>query len=173
MKVPFLFRQSLLAAVAGIGLALGLTLPARSLTADEAEKVTAVLADLSGDLGTFAYDEEEAGRIFDEDAAYNGRITAAGFSRESWQKALDETFRGYLATIPTAVFSARLTAAFDSLGKISHLTDEQKAAVLPMFEEKIAEIQLLRAEGAAFADVTRPHAARLEALFETSLVPSE
>ena len=173
MKVPFLFRQAVLAAVSGIGLALGLTLPARSLTADEAAKVSAVLADLSGDLGPFAYDEEEAGRIFEEDAAWKGRITAAGFSRESWQRALDETFRGYLATIPTDVFSARLTAALDSIRGISHLTDEQKAELLPMFEEKIAEIQLLRAEGAAFADAARPHAAQIEAVFKAGLVPSK
>lgn len=173
MKVPFLFRQALLAAVAGMGLALGLTLPARSLTADEAEKVATVLVDLSGDLGAFAYDEDEADRIFEEDAALNARIAAAGFSRESWQSAVDETFRGYLAAIPTDVFSARLTQIMQGVEAVSKLTDEQKAEMLPWIEEKIAEIQLLRAEGAPFADTVRPHAAKIEAVFETGLVPSE
>lgn len=171
MKVPFLFRQAVLAAIAGMGLALGLTLPARSLTADEAEKVAAVLVDLSGDLGAFAYDDEEAGRIFEEDAALNGRIVAAGFSRESWRSAVDETFRGYLASIPTDVFSAHLTEVMQGVGT-AKLTAEQKAELLPWIEEKIAEIQLLRAEGAPFAETVRPHAAQIEAVFETGL-PSE
>ena len=57
-----LLRQSLLAGIAGIGLALGLTFPANSLTADQAGKVAALLAELSAELGDFAYDEEEADR---------------------------------------------------------------------------------------------------------------
>ena len=89
-----LLRQSLLAAIAGIGLALGLTFPANSLTTDEAGKVAALLAELSA---------------------------------------------------------------------------EQKAEVRPLIEEKIAEIQLLRAEGAAYAKAVAPYAAKVEAAFDTGL----
>jgi hypothetical protein len=162
-----------MAAIGGLGLALGLTFPAESLTPDEAGRVAALLVDLGPELGPFAYDGEEAGRIFEEDEAYGARIAAAGFSRESWTNAFDELFRGYLATIPNDAFSERLTQALAGLEAMSHLTEEQRAELMPLFEEKIAEIQLLRAEGARHADVVRPHAAILETVFGTDLVPAE
>lgn len=164
-----LLRQSLLAAIAGIGLALGLTFPANSLSTDEAGKVAALLAELSAELGDFAYDEEEADRIYDEDEASNGRIQAAGFDREEWKEAVDAVFRGYLATIPNDAFSARLTEGLQGFESMSHLSAEQKAEVRPLIEEKIAEIQLLRAEGAAYAKAVAPYAAKVEAAFDTGL----
>ncbi len=168
-----LLRQSLMAAISGIGLALGLTFPANSLTTDEAGKVAALLAELSAELGDFAYDEEEADRIFDEDEASNGRITAAGFDREAWKQAVDVVFRGYLATIPNGVFSARLADGLKGFDSMSHLSAEQKAEVRSLVEEKIAEIQLLRAEGAAYAKTVAPYAAMVEAAFDTGLGASD
>jgi hypothetical protein len=168
-----LLRQSLVAAVAGIGIALGLTLPAASLTVDEAGKVSALLAELSSELGDFAYDDEEADRIFDEDEASNGRIKAAGFDREEWKKAVDAVFRGYLATIPNDVFSARLSGALQAIDSMSHLSTEDRAEVRALFEEKVAEIQLLRAEGASYAKAVTPYAAQIEAAFDTGLGPAE
>lgn len=168
-----LIRHALIAAACGLGLTLGLTFPANSLTSGEAEKVAVLLTDLGSEFGPFAYDEEEAERIFDEDESYQARITAAGFSRETWTRAFNEMFRGYLATIPNNVFSTRLTQATESIETLSHLTEEQKAEVRPMIEEKIAEIQLLRAEGARYADVVRPHSAILETVFETGLAQAD
>jgi len=160
-----MLRQSLIAAIAGMSIALGLASPARSLTADEAEKVSILLVELSAELGDFAYDEEEADRIFDEDEAMNGRIAAAGFTRDSWRTALDATFRGYLATIPNDRFSERLSVPMERLDSTLTLSDEQKAEIRASMEEKITEIQLLRAEGADHAEAVRPHAAALEAVF--------
>lgn len=173
MRKANLARHVLIAAACGIGLALGLAVPARSLTPAEAEKVSILLAGLGAELGPFAYDEEEAGRIFDEDELQQGRITAAGLDRESWIRVFDEMFRGYLATIPGDIFSARLSEAMEGIEALSYLTEEQKAEVRPLIEEKIAEIRLLRAEGAVYADMVRPHAAILEAAFETGLAQPE
>lgn len=167
MKKHSLLHRTLIAAISGIGLALGLTLPAKSLSPDEVERVAILVTGLSPDIGPFAYDEEEADRWFDADTEMNGAITAAGFSRESWKKALGATFRGYLATIPANAFSARLTEVLDRLNNSTGLTDIQKAEMRELVEEKIAEIQLLRAEGAAYAELVRPHSATLEAAFET------
>jgi hypothetical protein len=166
-------RQTLVAAVAGVGLALGLAFPAHSLTADEAGKVSALLAQLSSELGDFAYDDEEADRIFDEDEAASGRIRAAGFDRDEWKQAVDAVFRGYLATIPTDVFSARLGEAMQAIDSMSQLSAEQLVEVRSLNEEKIAEIQLLRAEGAAHAKVVAPYAAQVEAAFDTGLGPAD
>jgi hypothetical protein len=164
-----LIRQSLAAAVASIGLALCMTFPASSLTAGEAGKVAALLAELSAELGDFAYDEEEAGRIYDEDEAWNGRIKAAGFDRKEWKAAVDAVYRGYLATIPDDVFSARLAEGLQAFESVSHLSAEQKAELRAMVEEKIAEIRSLRAEGAAYAGTVAPYAAQVEAAFDSGL----
>ncbi len=173
MKHPSFFRRILIAAISGIGLALGLTFPAKSLSPDEVEKVTLLMVSLAPELGPFAWDEEEADRIFEEDSNWNGEIVAAGFSRQAWKKALDTTFRGYLATIPANVFSARLTEAINGFESASHLSTEQKAELRLLIEEKVAEIQLLRAEGARYADIVRPHAARLETAFDTGFAINE
>ena len=156
-------------AIAGIGLALWLSSPARSLTAIEADKTSALLVELASEMGEFAYDEEEAGRIFEEDETMNRRIAAAGFSREQWQVSVDAAFRGFLATIPSSVFSARIAEIFARLDASSSLSDAQKAEVRAITREKMAEIQLMRAEGAAYADAVAPYADRLEAAFRTGL----
>lgn len=169
MKKHSLFYRTLIAAISGIGLALGLTLPANSLTRTEAEKVTMLVISLSPEIGPFAYDEEEADRWFDADAEMNGAIAAAGFSRDGWRQALNATFRGYLATIPANVFSTKLTDARDRLIDSTALSEEQKAEIGAMLEEKIAEIQLMRAEGAAYAEAVRPRSARLALAFDVGL----
>lgn len=173
MKHPSFFRRILIAAISGIGLALGLTLPAKSLSPDDVEKVTLLMVSLAPELGPFAWDEEEADRIFEEDSNWNGEIAAAGFSRQAWKNALDTTFRGYLATIPTDVFSNRLTEAIKGFDDAPHLSAEQKTELRSLIEEKIAEIQLLRAEGARYADLVRPHAAKLETAFDTGFSINE
>ena len=167
MKKRSFFARALRAAIAGIGLALGLTFPADSLTVDEAQKVTALLVTLSPDFGPFAYDEEEADRWFDEDAAADGKIAAAGFSRESWKEALDATFRGYLATIPADVFAEQLAAPMKRLESSPDVSEEQKAEIRAWAEEQIAETQLLRAEGDAHVETVRSLAAVLDAVLGT------
>lgn len=142
-------------------LALGtFVLPARALTMADVGKVVQLLGELEPELGRLAYDEEEADQWFDDDAGLEGRIAKAGFSRESWKEALDATFRGYLATIPTD----RLEAAFSGLTErldASDLNDEQKVEMRSFVETKIAETRKLRAEGLQYVDVVQPYATKL------------
>lgn len=165
MKKHSLFYRTIIAAVSGIGLAIGLTLPAESLTVGEAERVAALLVDLTPELSPFAYDEEEADRWFDEDATADGRIAAAGFTRESWKKALGETFRGYLATIPGDVFARRLAGPMERLENTPAASEEQKAEIRIWAQEQIAETQRLRAEGDAYVETIRSIADTLDAVF--------
>lgn len=167
MKKHSLLYRAMIAAISGIGLALGLTLPVKSLTLDEARTVTALLVELAPDLGPFAYDEEEADRWFDEDAAVDGKIAAAGFDRESWRRAVGETFRGYLATIPNDVFTERLAGPIRRLERAPDIAAEQKAEVRAWAEEQIAETQLLRAEGSAYVELVRSFADALDAVLGT------
>lgn len=168
-----LLVRILLAATTGIGLALWLSFPANSLTVTEADRTTALLAELSAELGEFAYDEEEANRIFDEDEAWNGRIKAAGYSREQWQKSVDAAFRGFLATIPEDVVDAQVRTLFERLDTMASLTSEQKAEIRAATDDKIKEIYSLRAEGEDYADVMRPFAKRMEIAFRTGLSPDQ
>jgi hypothetical protein len=145
-------------------LALGaLVLPARALTVDEVGKVVQLLGELEPELGRLAYDDEEADRWFDDDANGEGRITKAGFDRESWKQALDATFRGYLATISAERFEATYSGMTERL-ETSDLNDEQKAEMRSFIETKIAETRALRAEGARYVDPVQPYAARLNEL---------
>ena len=154
-------KRTLVGGLLAASLALGtFVLPARALTMDEVGKVVQLLGELEPDLGRLAYDDEEADQWFDDDADLDGRIAKAGFTRESWKEALDATFRGYLATIPTE----RLETAFSGLTErleTSDLNAEQKAEMRSFVETKIAETRALRAEGRQYVDVVRPFAARL------------
>ena len=165
MKKRSFLARVLQTAVAGIGLALGLTLPAKGLTLDETGRVTALLVELAPDFGPYAYDEEEADRLFDEDAAWEGRIAAAGFSRDSWREALHATFRGYLATIPADEFAKRLSAPITRLEQAPGFSDEQKAEVRAWANEELAKLEAMREEGKSHADAVMPHAEELDALF--------
>jgi hypothetical protein len=167
MKKHSLLYRTMIAAISGIGLALGLTLPSSSLTLDEAGRVTTLLVELAPDIGPFSYDEEEADRWFDEDAATGGKIATAGFTRESWRKALDETFRGYMATIPNDVFAEQLAGPIERLENAPDISGEQKAEIRAWAKERIAETQLLRAEGDAYVDIVKSLADTLDAVFGT------
>lgn len=169
MAKASLIRKALAVAVSGMLLALFLGSSGRSMEAGDMSRIAALLKQLSADLGPFTYDEEEADRIFEEDEAHNGRIEAAGLSRDQWRAGVDAAFRGYLATIPAAVISARLNEVLEKLDRLSGLSDEQKAEIRDVTREKIAEINLLRAEGEAYADAVRPYAGAIEAAFQTGL----
>lgn len=164
-----LLRRTLAAATAGMGLALWLSFPASAFSAGDADKTTALLVELSAEMGEFAYDEGEAERIFDEDEGLKGRIRAAGYSREQWKASVDAAFRGFLATIPQDVLDARIKTIFERLEGMASLTSEQKEEIRAITGEKIDEIYLLRAEGAKHADLIRPFAKRMEIAFRTGL----
>ncbi|MDR7219614.1 hypothetical protein [Aminobacter aminovorans] len=157
-------RRRIAGGLLAASLALGaLVLPARALTLEEAGKVVQLLGELEPELGRLAYDEEEADQWFDDDAGLEGRITKAGFTRESWKEALGATFRGYLATIAAERFEATFSGLTEKV-EASDLNAEQKAEMRSFVEEKIAETRALRAEGEQYFDVVQPYAVRLNEL---------
>ncbi|CAN7209803.1 hypothetical protein [Aminobacter sp. LjRoot7] len=157
-------RRRITGGLLAVSLALGaLVLPAWALTLEEAGKVVQLLGELEPELGRLAYDEEEADQWFDDDAGLEGRITKAGFTRESWKEALGATFRGYLATIAAERFEATFSGLTEKVDA-SDLNAEQKAEMRSFVEEKIAETRALRAEGEQYFDVVQPYAVRLNEL---------
>lgn len=140
--------------------------PALALTSAEATKVADLIAALQPSLGAFAYDDDIARTWFERDAEDRGLIRAAGFTAESWEKAVGETFRGLLALTPQSEIDAlrrKLDAARTALPQLS---PAQRAELLQSFEEEFARTLKLRAEGAAFADIVRPLAPRLNTLIQ-------
>jgi hypothetical protein len=155
-------RSALLALAIVTGLVV--PLPAPALSASEAARVVQLLETLQQEFGDFAYDDEVADDWFEQDADSQGLIKAAGFTRQSWKKALDETWRGFLATIPEAEIRKSLADARRRAQQARSLTPEQQQAVLQLADENEKEIFRLRAEGEAFAAAVRPLAQRLRAL---------
>ncbi|MCZ0732929.1 hypothetical protein [Phreatobacter sp. AB_2022a] len=161
-----LHRVKRLVLAAALCLAALLASPAFALTSAEATKVADLIAALQPSLGKFAYDEEIARSWFEQDSEDRGLIRAAGFTAESWEKAVGETFRGLMALTPQSEIDAlrrRLDAARTGFPQLSAA---QRAELLQSFEEEFARTLKLRAEGAAFADIVRPIAPRLNALIQ-------
>lgn len=150
-----------------LALAMFLSTPARSLSPGDVERVVGVMEQLAGDLGDLAYDEEAADIWYDEDAAYERRIAAAGFSQESWRDALDRTVKGYLATLDQARIDAALVPALDFEAR-SDLSEAQKVAAREMIAEWRAKMTNWRKEGADDAKLVRPFAVRIGRVLEGS-----
>ena len=142
--------------------------PALALTSGEVAKVVDLIAALQPSLGPFAYDEEIARDWFEQDAEGGGLIRAAGFTAESWETAVGETFRGLIALEPQGNIDA-LRAKLDlGMDSFTQLDDAQKAELQQELEAEFTQMLALRAEGAAYADIVRPIAPRLNALIQAS-----
>jgi len=137
---------------------------ALALTPHDASAVVGLIAALQPEFGQFAYDEEIAADWFQRDAAEKGLIAAAGFTAESWEVALGETMRGFLATMPMAELDAIFARLKDAISGMKEMTDAQKDETIAAVDEQIAGLMALRAEGAAFADTVRPLAPKLRSL---------
>jgi hypothetical protein len=138
---------------------------AMALTEKEAATVVHLLESLQDELGDFAYDTEVADDWFEQDADNLGMIEAAGFNAETWRRALDETYRGFLANISEAEIRKSFA---DARRRAEHstLTPEQKLAALRMVDEQEREVLKLRAEGKPHAHAVRFVTERLRALNE-------
>ena len=150
---------------AALALAMFLSTPARSLSPADVERVVHVMEQLEEDLGDLAYDEEAADIWYEEDAAFEGRIAAAGFSRQAWRDAVDRTVKGYLATLDQARIDAALAPMPDFEAR-SDLSEAQKSAAREMMAMLSAKMAGWRKEGAADAPVVRPFASRIERALE-------
>lgn len=143
---------------------------ALALTAAEAAKVADVIAALQPAFGTFSYDEEISRDWFERDAEEDRLIQKAGFTAESWETAVGETFRGLVALMPQSEIDALRAKIDSSMAGFSQSSEEQRAELKQEFEAQFARMLTLRAEGAAFADAVRPVEQRLNALIQN---PSE
>jgi hypothetical protein len=154
-------------ALAGLLPLLALVLsvaPAKALTRQEAIVVVKLMQALAPEFGRLAYDEQAADDWFEADAESEGRITHAGFTRESWRTALGATVTGYIACLPEAEFRAKLAAIRERAATRGTLDDAQRRAMLAMVDEIAARLEAMRAAGRAHVEVVRPLAPRLRVL---------
>jgi hypothetical protein len=134
---------------------------ALALTSREAASVVDLIEKLKAELGDFAYDDDEADQWFEKDAESQKLITKAGFNQKSWKIAVDETMKGFFATIPEAEIKSVLDGARQRTERAKDLKSEQKKALLELIEEQTREILALREGGKPFASVVAPLAPRI------------
>ncbi|MDW6022633.1 hypothetical protein SAZ10_12795 [Mesorhizobium sp. BAC0120] len=139
--------------------------PTAALENAEVEAVVTILEALSPERGEQVYyDEDAAGDWFDFDAETDARIPAAGFSRESWQRAYDETLKGLMATIPDAEFDAIFAGSESRINASPALDETQKRQMIEDWREELGKARALRASGSQFREVVSPFASRLQRL---------
>jgi hypothetical protein len=137
---------------------------ALALTSQEAANVVDLIEKLKAEFGDFAYDDDEADEWFEQDAAGQKLITKAGFDQKSWKTAVDETMKGFFATIPEAEIKKILDGARQRTESATNLKVEQKKALLELIEEQRKEILALREGGKPFVGVVTPLAPRIRKL---------
>jgi hypothetical protein len=137
---------------------------ALALTAHDASAVVGLIEALQPEFGQFAYDQEIAADWYGRDAADKGLIAAAGFTAESWEVALGETMRGFLATMTVAELDAIFAKLRDAISGMAELTDAQKTETIAAIDEQVEGLMALRAEGGPFTETVRPLAPKLRAL---------
>jgi hypothetical protein len=132
---------------------------AAALSESEAATVIHLLETLREEFGEFAYDASIADDWFEQDAEHLGLIEAAGFTAESWRRALDDTYRGFLANIPEAEIRSSFANARLRVERSKTLSAQQKQAALRLTDEQEQQVLRLRREG-------QPHAATVRLLTE-------
>jgi hypothetical protein len=137
---------------------------ALALTSREAATVVDLIEKLKTEFGDFAYDDDEADAWFEKDVASQKLITKAGFNQKSWKTAVDETMKGFFATIPEAEIKTIFDGTRRRTESATELKAEQKKALLELIEEQRKEILALREGGRPFVDVVAPFAQRIRKL---------
>ena len=137
---------------------------ASALTLEEATTVVDLIEALEPQLGDFAYDEEVADYWFEEDSYGDGWIARAGFTAETWDRALGETMKGFMAILSDAEVEATFSGLKQGIEALPQLTDAQKAEALAAVDEEIASFRAMRAEGMPFAPIVKPLEDRLRRL---------
>lgn len=134
---------------------------ALALTSRDATTVVNLIEKLKTEFGDFAYDDDEADEWFEQDAESEKLITKAGFNQKSWKTAVDETMKGFFATIPEAEIKTVLDGARQRTESATGLKAEQKKALLELIEEQSKKILALREGGKPFVGVVTPLAPRI------------
>ncbi|WP_213286494.1 hypothetical protein [Bradyrhizobium sp. sGM-13] len=137
---------------------------ALALTSREAATVVDLIEKLKTEFGDFAYDDDEADEWFEKDAASQKLITKSGFNQKNWKTAVDETMKGFFATIPEAEIKTVLDGARQRTESATGLNAEQKKALLELIEEQRKEILALREGGKPFVGVVAPFEQRIRKL---------
>lgn len=140
--------------------------PALALSEREAATVVWLLETLQEELGDFAFDDEVATDWYEQDADRDGLIKAAGFTEQSWIRALGETYRGFLANLPEAEIRAKFAQARRRVEGTRSLSAAQKQELLKAVDREEQQLLELRTEGQAFAAAVRPLVERMRALTE-------
>jgi acylphosphatase len=141
--------------------------PAAALEPGQAEAVVGLLERLAPERAeTVYYDEEAAIEWFDYDAETEGLIAAAGFTRQTWKMAFDETLKGYIATIPDAEVDAMFGGFEAHVSQLTNISDEDKQSLIHDWRLEMQGFNDLRVEGQQYASVVQPFAARLKVLGE-------
>lgn len=154
-------KFALLAALASLFLASY----AVALESRQAAIVADVLETLAAERGEPVYFDDEAADDWHEfDADGYGLIPAAGFTRESWQVAYEQTMKGLMALMPQSEFDAMFGNVEEKVAALQGLTAEQKRELADDFMAEAERVKAYRAEGAPFAEAVRPVAGRLRAL---------
>lgn len=138
--------------------------PAAALTRDEAARVTDLLVALEPTLGRFAYGDDVARDWFAQDAEEGRVIQEAGFTAESWSRAVRETVQGFIASMSVDELDALHEDLRGGIKTLRELSESQTAAALKAVDEEYERLLVLRASGGAFAEAVRPIAPRIRAL---------
>lgn len=160
------FMKNVVKALVAALLLATFTTPGGALTRDEARVVVEVLSAIGDELGGLAYDEEAADEWYEEDRAGAGYIVDAGFTRDAWRKAVDQTLKGFYASLPDDEIE-RSFAAMRAFELRDDLSDTQKQAMRDLIAKGAERLDRWRKEGAAHAELVRPHAGRLSAILST------
>ncbi|MEO3386835.1 hypothetical protein [Mesorhizobium sp. CAU 1741] len=157
-------RYALVALVLGLGALLHAS-HALAFGSGDVAIVADILEELSPSRGeAIYYDGEAADDWYEFDAEQDGLIAAAGFSRETWREAYDNTLKGLIALIPPEEFEAIHDGLGERLSSIQGLSEDEKRAMVDDMRKLVDGLRALRSEGAAHADAVQPFAARLRNL---------
>lgn len=144
----------------------GLAVSGEALALDqhEAEAVVAILETLAYERGEAVYmDAAEDWFEFDQNGF--GLITGAGFSRESWTEAYDETLLGFAGGIAQAEIDAQIAQAEAGVAA-SPLSAEQKEMILADFMAQMDQVREATVVGQQYASAVAPVRGRLQMLME-------
>lgn len=137
-------------------------LPAAALDSREAGQVVTILEKLVTETGsTVYYDAEAAEEWFQIDDEATGLIAAAGFTRQSWKTAFDQTMTGFIASIPPSELEQLMADFINQFGEAAKMTPEQKAQAASLMGAEMGHFDGIRARGAKYQEFVSPYTPRL------------
>lgn len=137
---------------------------AHALTQEQVATVIDIVEKLSPELGTVAYDDDEADRWFEDDSGKDDLIGRAGFDQSGWKMVFDATITGFLATVPEQEFISLFDTIRQRVLAAKSLNVEHREMMLQEVDKQLALVGQLRTDGKPYASLVRPFSARLRKL---------